>query len=112
TPTGGSFYAKLDGDPRVFSTYAYNRTSIDKSWQDLRDKRLITLDDQKISKIEISARGQSFELGKTTGGDWQITRPGPFRADNLQAEEILRKLKAARMDTDVAEQEAARIPTL
>ncbi len=110
TPTGGSFYAKLDGDPRVFSTYAYNRTSIDKSWQDLRDKRLITLDDQKISKIEISARGQSFELGKTTAGDWQITRPGPYRADNLQAEEILRRLKDARMDTDVPEQEAAQFP--
>jgi len=109
TPTGSGFYAKLDGDPRVFTTYPYNRASIDKDWKDLRDKRLLKFDDSKVSRMEISARGQSFELGKDASGDWQITKPGIYRADNLQAEEMLRRLKEAKMDA-LSDEEAAKVP--
>lgn len=112
TPTTGSFYAKLDGDPRVFTVYSYNKTSIDKTWKDLRDKRLLTFNDSKVTNVEVSAKGQTFNLGKTAGGDWQIVKPGPYRADNLQAEEIVRKLKDAKMDAAVTDEDAAKAPAL
>lgn len=108
TPTGGGSYAKLDGDPRVFTIHSYNKSSIDKTWKDLRDKRLLTFDDTKVTKVEVAAKGQSFELGKASGGDWQIVKPGPYRADNLQAEEIVRKLKDAKMDATVSDEETAK----
>src|SRR5579885_697574 len=41
TPTGSGNYAKLAGDPRVFTIASYNKTSIDKQADDLRDKRLL-----------------------------------------------------------------------
>lgn len=112
TPTTGSFYAKLDGDPRVFTVYGYNKTSIDKTWKDLRDKRLLTFNDSKVTNVEVSAKGQTFNLGKTAGGDWQIVKPGPYRADNLQAEEIVRKLKDSKMDAAVTDEDAAKAPAL
>lgn len=111
-PTGGGFYVRLDGDPRVFTTYAYNRAAVDKTWKDLRDKRLLNFDESKVTKVALSTRGQSFELGKTSGGDWQIVQPGPYRADHLQAEEILRKLKDAKMDVTLSDEEVAKAPSL
>jgi hypothetical protein len=39
TPTGGGYFAKKDGDPRVFTIYSYNRSSLDKTWKDLRDRK-------------------------------------------------------------------------
>jgi hypothetical protein len=37
-------------------------------------------------------------LAKTNGSDWQIEKPKPYRADNFQVEELLRKLADAKMD--------------
>ena len=108
TATSGGFYAKLDNDPRVFTIYSYNRASIDKSWKDVRDKRLLTFDNDKVSRVEVVAKNQTVEFGKNSVGEWQILKPAPYRADNLQVEEIVRKLKDAKMDVSAPEEEAAK----
>src|SRR5256885_4146243 len=38
TPTGNAVFAKLEGDPRVFTLASYNKNSIDKGPNDLRDR--------------------------------------------------------------------------
>src|SRR6266436_5170544 len=53
TPAGSALFAKLEGDPRVFTVASYTKTSIDKSANDLRDKRLLTVDFDKLSQIEL-----------------------------------------------------------
>jgi hypothetical protein len=58
TPAGNGMYAKLDGDPRVFTIPGYDKTSIDKSANDLRDKRLLTLDADKNSPVDVHAKKQ------------------------------------------------------
>ena len=52
TPAGSSVYAKLDGDPRVFSVSTGVKSGAVKNWRDLRDKRLITVDDTKVSRVD------------------------------------------------------------
>src|SRR5260370_19335226 len=55
TPTGGGAYAKLEGDPRVFSIASYTKSSLDKSAKDLRDKRLLTVEsDRKSTRLNSS----------------------------------------------------------
>jgi hypothetical protein len=108
TATSGGFYAKLDNDPRVFTIYSYNRASIDKSWKDVRDKRLLKFDNDKVTRVEIAAKNQTIEFGKNSVGEWQILKPAPYRADNLQVEEIVRKLKDAKMDVSAPDEEAAK----
>ena len=105
TVSGGGFYAKLEGDPRVFTIFNYNRAAIDKSPGDLRDKRLLTFDQQKVTRVELVAGNSTTEFGKNAAGEWQILKPGPYRADNLQVEEIVRKLKDAKMDLAIPEDE-------
>jgi len=105
TPTAGSVYVKIEGDPRVFTVASYNKASLDKTWKDLRDKRLLTFDAEKLSRLELAAKGAAIEFGKNTNGDWQIVKPRPLRADGNQVEELLRKLKDAKMDTALPESE-------
>ena len=97
TPTGGAAYAMLAGDPRVFTMASYTRTSVDKSLNDLRDKQLLTVSPDKISRIELVRKNQVIEFGRNND-EWQILKPKPLRADGSQVSELARKLTDARMD--------------
>ncbi|MGE5646298.1 MAG: DUF4340 domain-containing protein [Acidobacteriota bacterium] len=105
-PTSSGFYAKLGDDPRVFTIASYTKTSLDKSAADLRDKRLLRFDSDKLSRLELAARGAAIEFGKNNQGDWQILKPRPLRADGGQVEELIRKLRDAKMDADATEKDA------
>jgi hypothetical protein len=108
TPTGSAVYAKLAGDPRVYTLATYNKTSIDKGVNDLRDKRLLMVDANKLSRVELIRKDQTVEFGRNKE-DWQIVRPRPLRADNFQVAELVRTLTDARMNlggTDKDSQEA------
>jgi hypothetical protein len=98
TPTGGNFYAKLEGDPRVFLINNSTKGSIDRSAAELRDKRLVPFDESKLSKVQISSRGLKLDLAKNANGDWAIVSPDSGRADGFEIEELLRKLREARID--------------
>src|ERR1700739_1751660 len=97
TPTGSAVYATLAGDPRVFTMASYNKTSIDKNLDDLRDKRLLTVNTDEISRLELLRKNQTIEFARDKG-EWQILKPKPPRADNFQVDELARKLTGARMD--------------
>jgi hypothetical protein len=107
TPAGSDVFAKLDGDPRVFTVANYNKTSIDKTADDLRDKRLLTLDFDKLSRIELVTKKQNIEFGRNKQ-EWQIVKPKPLRADNFQVEEIVRNLRNARMDAASTDADAKK----
>ena len=85
TPTGGAMYAMLAGDPRVFTMASYSKTSVDKSLNDLRDKRLLTVNPDKISRIELVRKNQDIEFGRNKD-EWQILRPKPLPADSFTSE--------------------------
>lgn len=103
TPTGNAFYAKLAGDPRVFTMASYNKTSFDKSLGDLRDKRLLTIDSNRISRVELTtSKNQTIEFGRNQD-NWQILKPKPLRADNFQVAELIRKLSDAKMNLNAAD---------
>jgi hypothetical protein len=97
TPTGSAVFAKLQGDPRVFTVASYTKTTIDKSPNDLRDKRLLTADFDKVSQIEVITKKQDLAFGRNKQ-EWQILKPKPLRADNFQVEDFVRKLREAKME--------------
>jgi uncharacterized protein DUF4340 len=97
TPTGSASFAKLENDPRVFTIASYNKTSIDKSLNDLRDKRLLTADFDKLTRVEVITKQQELEFGRNKQ-EWQIVKPRPLRADNYQVEDLVRRLKDAKME--------------
>lgn len=107
TATGGGFFAKLDGEAKVYTLASFAKTSLDKSAQDLRDKRLLAFDSEKVSRVELLAKNDAVEFGKNQQSEWQIVKPRPLRADNWAVEELVRKLKDAKMDVTGGEEQTA-----
>src|SRR6266699_2006839 len=97
TPVGSGVYAMLAGDPRVFTIASYTKTSVDKSLNDLRDKRLLPLASDKISRVELVKPNQTIEVGRNKD-EWQILKPKPLRADSIQVGDLVRELTEAKMD--------------
>ena len=96
-PTGNGSYAKLENDPRVFTIASYTKSNIDKGVNDLRDKRLLTAEPDKVSRVDLNANGQQLEFGRNKD-QWQILKPKPLRTDSFAVDELVRKLTDAKMD--------------
>jgi hypothetical protein len=100
TPAGGSTYVKVSTDPRVFTVPSTTKSNIDKPLNDLRDKRLLTFNQEKLSRVELTAKNATVEFGKNGQNEWQILKPAPYRADALPVDELVRKLQEAKVQLD------------
>ena len=98
----------LGGDPRLFTMSSFNKGNFDKASKDLRDKRLMTFDQDKISRLELTAKKQTIEFGRINQNEWQILKPKPLRADGWQVEDLVRKLAGANMDPAVSDEDAKK----
>jgi hypothetical protein len=105
TPAGSGVYAALAGDPRVFTIAEYRKTSLDKSLNDLREKRLLTVSPDKVSRLEITGKNGEIEFGHNKD-EWQILKPKPMRADTFAVGELVRKLTDARIDLSTSDKTA------
>jgi hypothetical protein len=108
TPTNSGNYAKLPGSPKVYTIASYVKTGLDKSDNDLRDKRLMTFDSDKITRVVLAAKGAPVEFGKNAQNEWQILKPSPLRADATQVDSLISKLKDAKMDAIVSDEDAKK----
>jgi hypothetical protein len=97
TPAGGNVYAALVADPKVFTVASYNKSSLNKSLNDLRDKSLITLNADKVSRVELLKMGEDIEFDRTKDG-WQILKPKASPAESSAVNDLVRTLTDARMD--------------
>jgi hypothetical protein len=92
----------LGGDPRVFTIASWEKSSFDKTLNDLRDKRLLPVSPDKISRLELIGKNEDIEFGRNKE-DWQILKPRPLRADSTQVGELVRQLTEAKMDLSAAD---------
>jgi hypothetical protein len=97
TPAGGAVYAMLAGDPRLFTVASYTKTSLDKTLNDLRDKRFLPVNADKICRIELVRKSGDIEFARNKD-DWQILKPKPSRPDSTQVGDLVRDLTNAKMD--------------
>ena len=96
TPTGSGVFARLEGDPRLFTVYSYNKTSFEKSVFDLRDKRLLQLDEDSIRRIEVRAGKRTLAFDRADG-KWRIAAPVEARADDFTVRDLSRAIRTAEM---------------
>jgi Domain of unknown function (DUF4340) len=104
TPTQSGTFVKLANDPRIFTIPSYTKTGIDKTAKDLRDKRMLTFNSDKLTRVTLNA----VEFGKSGATEWQILKPKPMRADSSQVDELVRKLKDAKIDPSVSDEDAKK----
>ncbi len=102
TPTGSGAYAKVPGSPKVVTVASFVKSSLDKRPDDLRDKRLLAFDQDKLTRVELQAKGAPVEFGKDSQNEWQIVKPRPLRADSSSVFALVDKVRDAKMDLTAA----------
>ncbi len=108
-PAGSLLYARVGSDPKVYAVASSAKTSLDKSASDLRDKRLLTFDSNRLTRIDLLSGKSDIEFGKNNQNEWQIVKPQPYRADSFEVEELLRKLTEAKMDVSGTPQDTKKV---
>ena len=102
TPTGDSAYVMLSGDSKVYSVPKNTKTNLDKGLKDLRDKRLMPLDFDKLSSVEISGPKLHLTFG-SDDGKWTVRNPANLRGDSSKMEAIIEKLRTSTMDPSTSD---------
>ena len=97
-PAGSLVYLERLSDPKIYAVSTSTKTSFDKTVNDLRDKRLLTFNNDKLTSVEVDSKKGPISFAKNNQGDWQIVKPAAYRADSFQVEELIRKLQDAKMD--------------
>jgi hypothetical protein len=100
TPTGGAAYAMLEGDPRIFTIGVTYKTNLNKGLTDLRDKRMLPMDFDKLAKVEVTGPKLNLTFAPDTGnaGKWIVQNPKDMRADSSTLADVVDKLRLATMD--------------
>ena len=102
TPTGSGVFARLKDEPRLFTVYSYNKTSFEKSVFDLRDKRLVRIDQDSISQVTVEAGGRTLGFERVND-DWTIVKPLELRADDFTVGDLVRAVRTAEMTEVLAD---------
>ncbi len=95
TPVGFSAYILKEGNAQIHLARQAFRLGLTKNVDDLRDKRVITLEKDGITKILIKTADHATTLTKANAS-WQVERPGPHPADESIVEDFLSGMVAIR----------------
>ena len=105
TPTGSDLYAKTGDDKKVFLVSGYLESTFGRTPFDLRDKKIISFDREKVDRLEIR-HGQSLVSLVKANGEWRMTAPVAARGDFGAIEGLISKLQSAQMKAIVTENPA------
>jgi hypothetical protein len=102
TPTGSDMYARVDGDKKVFLVQSYLDSTFNKKPFDLRDKKVLNFDRDKVDRIEIAESDTLVTLVKG-GGEWRVAAPVDARGDFSAIEQLISKVQSAQMKSVASE---------
>lgn len=105
----GSFYAKVDGDAKVYTIGTFVQGTLSKTLAELRDKRLLVFEPGQVTQLTLTAKGATTEFSRNSQGTWQMVKPQAYRADGLTVEEMVRKLGEAKLDLTLAPADGAKL---
>jgi hypothetical protein len=103
SPTGNDMYAKVAGEKKVFLVNGYLESTFNKQPFDLRDKKILTFDRDKVDRLEVTQGDATVSLAKANG-DWRVTAPVEARGDFGAIEGLISRLQSAQMKTVAADQ--------
>jgi hypothetical protein len=104
TPTQSDVYAMKPGTKKVFLVSSYLETTFDKKPFDLRDKRVVKFERDKVDTLVVSRGKDSIRL-KREGSDWNVEQPIAGRGDYTAIEGLLTRLSTAGM-TEIVDSNA------
>jgi hypothetical protein len=98
TQVGSAAYIQKDDDPKVYIGTMAFQSAMKKQVKDVRDKSLVTFEDQDVKKFEIEKAGTKIVAERGDGDTWKITAPGEYPADSAEIRAFLASLRGLRVD--------------
>jgi hypothetical protein len=111
TPTGDAAYVMLSGESKVYSVPKNTKANLDRGLKDLRDKRLMPVDFDKLTSMEISGAKLHLTFG-SDDGKWTVRSPANLRGDTSKMETIIEKLRTATMDPSAPDAELKKAASM
>lgn len=96
TATQSDLYAVKDGSKRVFLVQAFQESTFAKKPFDLREKRILHFERDKVDSFELTQGGVPVQLARS-GSDWVVKQPVQARGDYSAIEGLLTRLSSAGM---------------
>jgi hypothetical protein len=87
-PTGAAVYAKLDQNQDVALVGPSLLTSANKSLNDLRDKTIIKVDREALTRIEVKNPNLKFVAEKGEGDKWLIKEPAAKKDQEAKTDKL------------------------
>ena len=103
SPTGSFVFARKSGSPDVFLTTTTLQTNIEKDLFALRDKKVLGFEKAQVRAVDLKNKNGSFSLAKQAG-EWEITSPGAYAADDTEVDKVLNRLNSERAKSFVDEE--------
>ena len=97
TPTQSDIYAVKPGEKRVFLVPAFQETTFAKKPFDLRDKRVLNFERDKVDSHRDCTRPGRRRPAGASGSDWVVKQPLQARGDYSAIEGLLTRLATASM---------------
>ena len=102
--TQGELYAQKNDEKPVFLVSSFHETTFNRKPFDLRDKKILRFDRDKVDAIAMVRGPSSIGLARD-GTEWKIVKPGAARSDYSAVEGLLSRLSGSNMtkliETDV-----------
>jgi Domain of unknown function (DUF4340) len=96
TKIGSKTYVRLGDEPKLLLSTSNLKLGLDKQAKDLRDKTLLSFEDDAVQRVEIaSPAGQPVVLVRKDGDHW-VVEPGDYPADVTEVRSYLSSLRATR----------------
>ena len=101
-PSGYAKYGMYAGQPGVFLLDSIDNSALDKTLFDLRDKRVLPIDLNQATEMELRHQ-QTIRMRKLENGNWDLEQPD-VRTDHGTSNYFVTRLTGAQMKTVEAEE--------
>ena len=104
-PASYGLFARVPGNPRVFTVSSTLENTLVKSAFDLRDRSLLGVRKDDIQWLEAADKGKTFRLARGSEGadEWRIEKPLTTRAARWSVDSFLGLIENLRMESIVTE---------
>jgi uncharacterized protein DUF4340 len=106
TQIGSAAYLQKGDDPKVYIGTMAFQSAMKKQVKDVRDKSLVTFEDQDVKKVELVKGGVDIMAERGDGDSWRITKPGDYPGDSSEFRALLASLRGLRADDFVSDDAA------
>lgn len=109
TPVGFSTYLQRADEKKLYLTTSAFQSGMDKQVKDLRDKKILDLDEETVRLVMLQRPAGSVALRKDDGG-WHVVEPVAYDADQEAVRRFLSALRSLRAKDFPSEDDADLTP--